>query len=266
MTAFHFRLHELGPLMLGGMIIYPAAMARDVVRHFRDFMRDAPDEVGGGLAFITAPPAPFVPEPVRGHPIVGIILTYAGPPGDGEAALAPMRAFGPPPVDIVQPMPYVAVQSMIDQGNPEGMQNYWTGDFYADLPDEAVDVMVEHGTHPVSPMSQMILIPGGGAISRVDDDATAFGNRTSPWNFHYLSLWPDPADNDTNIAYTRNFANAMKPWTTGRVYLNFVGEEGLGRVQAAYGPERFAKLQAIKATWDPTNLFRHNQNIPPTAT
>jgi FAD/FMN-containing dehydrogenase len=124
-------------------------------------------------------------------------------------------------------------------------------------------VLVEHATQPVSPLTQIILVPGGGAISRVDDDATAFGERQAPWNVHFLSMWPDPADTETNIAYTRAIAGAMKPWTTGHVYLNFIGDEGASRVEAGFGPEKYARLREIKRTWDPTNLFRHNQNIPP---
>jgi FAD/FMN-containing dehydrogenase len=262
-TAFHLRLHPVGPIVLAGMLMWPAHMAGDLVRFYRSFMADARDEIGSALAFITAPPAPFVPEPVRGMPVVGIIVCYAGPVDEGEEAIRPLREFGPPGIDMVQPMPYVAVQRMIDDGNPDGLQNYWSADFLADLPDEAVDVLVEHGTRPVSPLTQVLLVPGGGAIARVDDDATAFGQRNAPWNTHFLSIWPDPADNERNIAYTRAISTAMKPWTTGRAYLNFIGDEGLGRVEAAYGPERYARLQAIKATWDPTNLFRHNQNIPP---
>ena len=124
-------------------------------------------------------------------------------------------------------------------------------------------MLVEHATKPVSPMTQIIVVPGGGAPSRVDEDATAFGQRTAPWNVHFLSMWPDPADTEANIAYTREIAGAMKPWTTGRAYLNFIGDEGTDRVEAAFGPEKYARLQELKARWDPTNLFRHNQNIPP---
>ena len=265
-TAFHLRVHPIGPIVLGGMLIWPSQVAGDLVRFYRDFMLGAPDELGAGLAFITAPPAPFVPEPVRGQPVVGIIVCYAGPVEEGEEVLRPLREFGPPGIDLVQPMPYVAVQRLIDDGNPAGLQNYWSADFLAELPDEAVDVLVEHATKPVSPLSQMLLVRGGGAIARVDDEATAFGQRDAPWNVHWLSLWPDPADTERNIAYTRGIATAMKPWTTGRVYLNFIGDEGSGRVEAAYGPERYARLQALKAKWDPQNLFRHNQNIAPATT
>jgi hypothetical protein len=265
-TAFHLRLHPIGPIVLGGMLMYPAPMAGDLLRFFRDFMAEAPDEVGAGVAFITAPPEEFVPEPVRGQPVVGAVLCYAGPVEEGEEVLRPLREFGPPGIDMVGPMPYVAVQQLLDAAAPKGMQNYWTADFLEDLSDEAVDVLVGHATQPVSPLTQILVVPGGGALARVDEEATAFGQRQAPWNVHYLSMWPDPADDARNIAYTRAVATAMQPWTTGRVYLNFIGDEGQGRVAAAYGPEKFARLQALKATWDPENLFRHNQNIPPAAT
>jgi FAD/FMN-containing dehydrogenase len=118
---------------------------------------------------------------------------------------------------------------------------------------------------PVSPLTNVILLPGGGAIARVDDNAMAFGQRQTPCNVHYLSMWADPADSDTNIAWSRQLSNAMKPKTTGRVYLNVLGDEGQGRIEAGFGPEKYARLRALKAKWDPTNLFRQNRNIPPAA-
>ena len=156
-----------------------------------------------------------------------------------------------------------AVQQLLDEANPKGMQNYWTADFLTGLPDEVIDMLVEHATKPVSPLSQVIVLAGGGAIARVDEDATAFGQRSAPWNAHLLSIWPDPADNERNISYTRAIATALKPWTTGRAYLNFIGHEGLGRVEVAFGAERFSRLRELKTRWDPKNFFRHNQNIPP---
>jgi FAD/FMN-containing dehydrogenase len=262
-TAFHLRLHPVGPIVLGGQLMYPAPMAADLLRFYRDFMYSAPDEVCGGVAFITAPPEEFVPEPVRGQPVVGVVVLYTGDPAQGEEAFRPLREFGPPGLDMVQPMPYVAVQQMIDAPNPKGRMNYWNADFYNDLPDDAVDLFVERATKPISPFTQVIVMPAGGAITRVSEDATAFGQRNAKWSLHYLSMWEDPAETDRNIAWTREFSGAMKPWATGRAYLNFLGDEGLARVEAAYGPEKFARLQALKDKWDPTNLLRHNQNIPP---
>jgi FAD/FMN-containing dehydrogenase len=262
-TAFHLQLHPIGPIVLGGMLMYPAAVAGELVPFFIDFMAKARDEVGAGLAFITAPPEEFVPEPARGQPVIGVVCCYAGSVEDGEEAFRPLREFGPPALDAIGPMPYVAVQQLLDAAAQKGTRNYWTADFYEDLPEKAVDVLVEHATKPVSPLTQIILVPGGGAVARVPEEATAFGQRTAPWNIHYLSMWVDAADDDKNIEYTRGLAGAMKPWSTGRVYLNFIGDEGIHRVEAAFGPEKFARLQSVKTEWDPKNLFRHNQNIPP---
>ena len=262
-TEFVFRLHPLGPIVLGGMLLFPAEKAGDLVRFYRDFTATARDEVGSGLAFITAPPEEFVPEPVRGQPVVGIVCCYAGPVEDGEEAFRPLRELPYLGVDLVQPMPYVDVQQLLDPPNPKGMQNYWTADFFSELPDEAIDTLVGLATKPVSPLTQLILVPGGGAIARVDENAMAFGQRGAPFNMHYLSMWPDPADTEKNIAYTREIAAAMKPWTTGRAYLNFIGDEGTGRVEAAFGTDKYVRLTELKHRWDPNNLFRHNQNIVP---
>ena len=262
-TEITLRLHPLGPIVYGGMLMYPGPMAGEVLRAYRDFTANAPDEVGSGLALITAPPEDFVPEPVRGQPVVGVVCCYAGAAADGPAAYAPLRELPYLGVDMLGEMPYVAVQQLLDPSNQKGFQNYWTADFYDDLPDEAFDILADFGNRPVSPMTQLIVLPGGGAVSRVGEDAMAFGQRGARWNIHYLSLWPDPADTETNIAYTRERAGAMQPWSTGRAYLNFIGDEGVGRVEAAFGPEKYARLAQLKREWDPTNLFRHNQNIAP---
>lgn len=263
-TSFRLRLHEVGPLVLGGMLLYPGHLAREVLAHWRDFMKDAPDRVGSGVALITAPPADFVPEPARGKPAVGVILLCTGPIDEAEEILAPLRDFGPPAVNLLQPMPYVAVQQLIDPGNPYGMHNYWSADFLEELPDEAIDALVSHAQPAPSPLTQIIVAAGGGAFARVDEDATAFGQRHAPFNVHYLSMWPPVPDQDqANIDFTRNLAAAMKPWTSGNAYLNFIGDEGLIRVEAAFGSAKYARLREIKRAWDPTNVFRHNQNIPP---
>ena len=261
-TTFTLQLHALGPIVWGGMLVFPGFRGAEVMRGYRDFVATAPDEVGSGLAFITAPHEEFVPEPARGHPAIGIICCYAGNPEDAPAAYAPLMALEPA-MAMVQPMPYTAVQQLIEPGNPKGRLNYWTGDFYSAMPDEAIDTLVAMATAPVSPYSQVIVVPGGGALSRVPNDATAFGSRDEAFNIHYLSMWEDPAENEVNIEYTRSLAGSMKPWATGTAYLNFLGDEGRSRVEAAFGPEKYARLQAIKAIWDPDNLFHVNQNIPP---
>jgi FAD/FMN-containing dehydrogenase len=262
-TAFHFQLHQIGPVVLGGLLIYPARMADQVVRSWRNFMLDAPDEVGTALAFITAPDLDVIPKALRGQPVVGIVVCYSGDIEDGPEVLRSLLNLGPPAANLVQPMPYVAVQQLIDPSNPKGMLNYWTADFLSELPDQAVEKLVELATQPISPLSEVILLPGGGALSRVAEDATAFGNRQAPWNIHYLSMWADAADTNRNIAHTRRLSQAMKPWATGLAYLNFLGDEGQERIAAAFGPDKYRRLQYLKARYDPTNMFRHNQNIPP---
>ena len=262
-TEFTFRLHPLGPIVTGGMLLYPGFMAAEVIKHWRDFMLTAPQEVGSGVALITAPPEEFVPEPARGMPACGVILCYAGDAEEGARVLEPLTSFGPPAANLVGPMPYVAVQQLLDPPNQKGMHNYWSGDFLAEFPDEAVDAWIGSVYPPISPLTQMIVVAGGGAISDVPDEATAFGNREAPFNLHYLSMWPpDPSQDQANIDKTRAIAAAMKPWTTGSVYLNFIGDEGLVRVESAYG-EKYPRLRRIKRVWDPDNVFRHNQNIPP---
>ena len=262
-TEFTFQVHPVGPMMLAGLLVYPAPMAADVAKHWRDFMSTASNEVASGLAFITAPPLDFVPEPARGQPVLGVVVLYVGDIDEGRQVLAPLLEYGPPAVNLVQPMPYVAVQQLIDEANPPGRLNYWTADFLAELPDKAIDELVELAARPVSPFTQLLLVAGGGAIAEVDDNATAFGQRDAPWNVHWLSAWEDEADSERNIAYTREVAAAMKPWTTGKVYLNYIGEEGSERVASSFGPEKYARLRQIKKVWDPTNLFSQNQNIPP---
>jgi len=261
-TTFTFKLHEVGPMVWGGMLVYPPDRAREVARAYRDFVLKAPDEVGSGLAFVTAPHEEFVPEPARGHPMVGIICCYVGRPEDGPAAYAPLLELEPA-MAMVDVMPYVVVQQLIEGGNQKGALNYWTGDFYDELPDEALDTLCEIATQPSSPLNQIIVVPGGGAIARVDDEAMALGSRHAAFNLHFLGMWTDPADTDRNIDYIRNLAGSLKPWSTGAAYLNFLGDEGMSRIEASFGPAKFARLQELKAKWDPTNLFRHNQNIPP---
>jgi FAD/FMN-containing dehydrogenase len=262
-TSFEFALHPLGTEMLGGMLLYRAPMAAAVLARFREFMAGAPDEVGGAVALITAPPAGFVPEPLRGQPVVGVVACYAGPPEEGGEVLRPLREFGPPDLDLIRPLPYVAMQRLIDEANPKGLRNYWSAGFLASLPDEAVGLLCGHHLRMPSPHSQILVIPGGGALARIPEDAMAFGQRKAPFNVHILSMWEEPADDAAGIAWARHLGGLLKPFTTGRTYLNFIGDEGEERVKAAFGPRAYARLQALKDRYDPQNLFRLNQNIRP---
>ena len=214
-----------------------------------------------GVIFTTAPDAPFVPEPARGHPIVLLQLVYAGEVSAGEAVLAPLKATIPPVGDLVHPIPYTELQKT--SGNFPGTQNYWTADFLQELPDEAVDAYAPLAMNPIAPESAVILVAGGGAPSRVGEEETAFGMRTAPWNVHYICGWRDPADNVRNIERVKQTAAVLKPWATGRVYLNYIGDEGQERIDASFGEEKMTRLRRLKQKWDPQNLFRHNHNIRP---
>ncbi len=262
-TEFEFRLHPVGPILLGGMLAHPGERAPEVLRFFRDFMAEAPDEVGAAAALITAPNAPFVPEPARGKPAVGIIACYVGEPQEGERALAPLRAFGPPVVDLVQPMPYTAVQRLIDPNAPAGMQNYWGGDFLSELSDDAIAVFCSAAASVPSPLSQILIIPGGGQLARVSENAMAIGQRHAPWNTHLIGMWSDPAETKRNVDWVRELRAGSAPYTTGRAFLNFLGEEGDLRVRRALGDDKYERLQRIKDRYDPENVFRLNQNIAP---
>jgi FAD/FMN-containing dehydrogenase len=259
-TRFTFRLHEVG-MVLGGMLIYPGERGAEVIRTWRDWITGAPDEMGSGIGCITAPPAPFVPPEAQGKPVVAVIVCWIGAIDEGQVLVQLLRDLGPA-VDLVDVMPYVAVQGLIEPGNPAGLRNWWTADFLAELPDAAIDVFVEHATTPVSPHGQVLLVPGGGAIARVPDEATALGQRHAPFNMHFLSMWERAEDDEANIAFTRAISGAMKPWTTGGAYLNFIGDEGAGRVASSFG-DKWDRLRALKRVWDPDNVFHHNQNIPP---
>jgi FAD/FMN-containing dehydrogenase len=262
-TRFELRLHPIGPTLLGGVLLYPAAMAAPVLRNFRDVMADAPDEIGSGIALFTAPPEDPVPEPVRGQPVVGVVACYAGAVEDGEEALRPLREFGPPALDLVEPMPYVALQQLFDADYPFGMRNYWTGEFLSGLPDEAIEILCRFHLSKPSPLTEILLLPGGGACARVAEGAMAVGGHDAPFNIHFLSLWDDPAGDEANIAWTRALSAAIKPFATGRVYVNFIGDEGQERVVASFGAETYARLQRLKRRYDPYNVFRSSQNIKP---
>jgi FAD/FMN-containing dehydrogenase len=264
-TEFEFRLHPVGPIVMGGMLVYPRERAREVLRFYRDYIEQAPDEVGGGAALITAPPEDFVPEEVRGKAAMGIIFIYVGSIEDGEEAVRPLRESTNPLVDMVQPMPYVALQQMLDAGNPRGVREYFKVDWVKELPDEAIDSIVEHAERLPAPFGQLILSPQGGAMRRTSSSDIALNAPDAPWAYFCLSMWMDPAEDDQNRDWARSFAGeVMKPYEVGTPYPNFIAaDEGAARLRSSYGPEKYERLLALKRQCDPDNLFRLNQNINP---
>jgi FAD/FMN-containing dehydrogenase len=260
-TEFQFRLHPVGPILTAGMLLWPRAQAGEVIRFYREFIAEAPDEVGGGVALITAPPEPFVPAELQGQPAVGVIYCYIGPPADGEEAARPLREFGSPAVDVVQPMPYVALQSMLDGGMPPGVREYFKVDWLRSLPDETIDTVVAQADELPAPFGQLILAPMGGAVSRSGAKDMALSVPDAPWLYFCLSMWMDPAEDQRNTAWARGFAAAMREFGLGTGFPNFIEPDEGNRLRVSYGDEKYARLVEVKRRWDPENLFRLNQNI-----
>jgi FAD/FMN-containing dehydrogenase len=250
-TAFEFALHPVSTVV-GGMVAHPLPRAREVLEFYRHFIATAPDELTTIVMFGTEP---------EGHQIIGIAACYAGPMEQGTEVIRPLKEFGPPVMDVMGPLPYTALQQAHDPTAPAGLQNYWKAAFLQDLSDEAIDAMIEYATNATSPLSMIGLYQLGGAMNRVAADATAFGHRDSGFVVNIVGIWPTPVDNDKHIDWARGLFAALQPYAHG-AYINFLGDEGEARVRAAYGPH-YERLVALKNKYDPTNLFRLNQNIPP---
>jgi FAD/FMN-containing dehydrogenase len=261
-TEFELALHPVGPIVTGGMLVFQHARGGEALAAYRDLMLAAPDEFGGCAALQLAPPAPFMPPHLVGEPVVSIVVAAFGDPADAERRLAPLRALRPA-ADAVGPMPYVGLQSMLDEGNPHGMQNHWKAGFLDELPDRAIASVVEAAAGIPSPLSVVLLEPLGGAYARVDEHATALSHRDAGWAFHALSMWPDPADTAANRAFTEALAGAMAPYGHGAAHPNYVSDDAGDRVRRFYGAETFERLVAVKERWDPQNVFALNQNIKP---
>jgi len=262
-TEFEFRLHPVRNVV-AGMVMHPAARAPEVLREFRAQCAKAPDELTMLFAFTLAPPAPFVPPSLVGAPMAAVLVCWCGDAARGAEALAPLRAFGPPAIDAIGEMPYVAWQSMLDHGAPRGMRYYMKSAYLDELSDGAIDALARAGAQPSSPLSQMHLHHLGGAVARVADSATPYGQRRAAYALNVIAGWPDAASSDQHIGWARNICDAAAPFSNGAAYVNFLGDEGGRRIEAAYGAENFRRLCALKRKYDPTNVFRYNQNIPVT--
>jgi FAD/FMN-containing dehydrogenase len=265
-TSYEFRLHQLGPIVLAGLLLHPIDDAKSVIRGYRDYVETAPEELATGTVILQAPPAPFIPEHLHGKPALGIAAMYIGDADEGRDVVAPLKELGPPAVDMIQPMPYTAFQALLDPFNQQGLLIYTRGMHLSELPDEGIDTYVEYATEIArfsNPMTQIIIFRHGGAVSRVPDEVTAAGHRDAEYMVHPITGWQDPADTERHIDWVGRFSEAMRPFTTGGVYLNFEPDEGEERVRAGYGAEKYARLVELKDKWDPENLFRVNQNIKP---
>ena len=263
-TSFEYRLHPVGPVVLAGPIYHPLEDAREVLRFYREFIAAAPDELTTIFNLRVAPPVPSLPEDVHGKPIVMIGACYAGAAADGIEVVRPLKEFGDPLVDLLEPKPYTALQSMFDLSVPHGWHYYWKSVELPPLDDAAIDTLVEHASTLTSPKSYCIVFQLGGALGRVGQDETAFSQRDAAHNVNICAVWTeDDPEGERHVAWARDFFSAMQPHAGDRVFLNFLGDEGAGRVRQAYGKRKYERLVSLKRTYDPTNVFRLNQNIEP---
>jgi FAD/FMN-containing dehydrogenase len=263
-TAFEFRLHEVGPTVLGGPIYYALEDGPEVLRHYRDLVADAPDELSTIVNLRMAPPLPFIPEELHGRPVVTVAVCYAGDLERGEAVLAPLRSFGSPLVDAVGPRPYVELQRMFDPSVPHGWHYHWRSWELPPLTDAAIDVLVEQAARITSPRSYIIVFQLGGAVARVGDDETAYGQRDAAHNVNINAVWlRDDPEADRHVHWVHECYAALEPHAGGRAYVNFLADEGADRVRAAYGAAKHDRLVALKRRYDPANVLSGNQNIRP---
>jgi FAD binding domain/Berberine and berberine like len=262
-TSFEYRLHPVGPIILGGMLLHPFERAGELLRFWRDYLEDAPDELGGAPAFLTAPPAPFVPDHMKGQLVAGLIVCYAGSPARGGEVVRPLKELGPPEVDLVQPMPYTAVQTLVDPANPPGRRNYWKAENMGGLSDEAIDTLVEGAAAMPTPFSVILLEPKGRAIGRVGEDEMAIGGRDAAHTVYAFAMWEDPSETDAHVGWARGFIEAMGPYTIPGVSLNFTMDQDENRVRSFFRGGKYERLATLKERYDPANLFRLNQNIKP---
>jgi FAD/FMN-containing dehydrogenase len=257
-TGFEYRLHPVGPIVTGGLIAWPFAAAFDVLRHFRDVTAALLDEltVFGGL--VHAPDG-------SGEKLAVMVMCHCGRPAEGEAAVAPVKRFGTPALDAVGPVPYSQLNAMLDGAYPRGALNYWKSSFLSGLGDEAIRAMVDCFAACPTPMGQLLMEHFHGAVARVGVAETAFPHRAEGYNMLVLSEWTDPRQTEACTAWARDSFAALRPFMGVGRYVNYSDADERGdAVAAAYGPN-YARLQRIKAKYDPGNLFRLNQNILPTA-
>jgi FAD/FMN-containing dehydrogenase len=256
-ASFEYRLHPIGPVVTGGIVAHPYHAARDLLRFYRDFTAKAPDELTAFAALMFAPDG-------SGQKLAGVALCHIGPQEQAQKDIEPLLKFGTPAMVQLGPMPYAAVNAMLDEAAPPGLLNYWKTSFLRELTDDAIDTIVDHFDNTPSPLNFAMLEHFHGEVTRVPVEATATPHRQAGYNFVVPSGWTDPAENDANIAWTREIFAAMGPYLAGRQYLNYLDEDDIAAnpTREAFGPN-YDRLVEAKKKYDPTNFFHHNLNIRP---
>jgi FAD/FMN-containing dehydrogenase len=260
-ASLEFRLQAVNEIY-GGPMFFELADAGDVLRWYRDFIANAPEQFGGFPAFQIAPPLPFIPEERHGDTFLAFVSCWTGPVNDAENNLKPLRDLAPVIAEHVGPMPYPALNSAFDALVPPGLQHYWKANFVRDLTDDAIAAHLQHGPRVPAVNSTVHIYPINGAAHRVDSDETAFAYRDANFATVIAGMWPDPAANEANTAWVRDYAAATAPLSEEGGYINFMSGDDQGRIKANY-KGNYDRLVQVKRTYDPGNLFRVNQNIKP---
>jgi len=260
-TEFEFQLNPLGPIVMAGAVFWPMEDSPKVLRFYRDWIAEAPDELTTIVVHRHAPPLPIIPRGLIGKPVVVVAACYAGPVEDGERILRPLREFGPPVLDLCEPKPFVAHQAMFDPSFPAGQWYYFRSANLGELSDDVIDIVADHARRKTSTLTAFPIFQLGGAIARVGEDETAFNGRTSGFTINVNATTATAEGFDEEREWSRGLWSALEPYHTG-VYVNFLMDEGEERIRQAYGPARYDRLKALKRRYDPDNFFRLNQNIP----
>lgn len=261
-TAMEFDLHEVGPEIMTAQAFYPFSQAKAALEFYREFTTDAPDEVSCYAFVAHVPPVEPFPEETHGDTAVALVAAYSGDIAAGEEALAPIEQFGEPIFGMLGPMPYTALQQSFDAGAPEGTRAYWKAHYVNEITDAFIEAVLERAETLVGSLSMVGIEPMGGAVARVDSTATAYPHREARYSFGIFGGWMDPADDEAAIEWTREFHDAVAPYATGGVYANYLDGDDSEKVHSAFG-ENYERLAALKAEWDPENVFRLNQNVEP---
>ena len=260
-TEFEFRCVPLGTQVLAGPIFWPMERSGEVLRFYRDWVAEAPDELMTIVVHRKAPPLPFVPEELHGKPVVMVIPCWVGDPDEGERVIRPLRQFGPPVADVCMVKPYLAHQAMFDPSFPPHRWYYFKSCDVAELTDEIIDITMERSLQIASPLTSFPIWQQGGAVARVGDDETAYNGRNAAFTFNIGACTETAEGFEEERDWVRSFWSALEPWHQG-VYVNFLGDDEPARVLESYGPAKYERLRALKQRYDPDNFFRINQNIP----
>jgi FAD/FMN-containing dehydrogenase len=262
-TLFQFKLHDVGPMVTTGLLVFPAAEGKSVLRQYRTFAENTmPEDLNVWVVLRKAPPLPFLPSSAHGSDVVILAVFYNGDPDKADAAIAPLRQFGQTVGEHVGPAPYAAWQQAFDPLLGPGARNYWKSHNFARLDDAAIDAMTDFALRLPSPLADIFIGQVGGVANRVAPDATAYAHRDARYVMNVHARWERDDEDNACIAWARDFFRATEPYATGSVYVNFLTEEETARVGAAYG-QNYDRLARIKRQYDPHNLFCTNQNIAP---